>query len=57
MSEYINEDIFEDEEFKYMQAVADEVSKWPEWKRNICAIDSYYKTMMEAKNNKEDNPG
>lgn len=57
MSEYINEDIFKDEEFKRMQSIADEVSKWPEWKRNLCGIDNYSQTKMETQNKTEDKPG
>ena len=50
MSEYINEDIFENEEFKRMQAIAEEVRAWPEWKRMSSAYDNYSQSQMRTKN-------
>jgi hypothetical protein len=56
MSEYINEDIFENKEFKKMQAIAEEVRKWPEWKQVPGGFDNYYQIQMETENNKDDQP-
>jgi hypothetical protein len=56
MSEYINEDILNNEGFKKMQAIAEKVSKWPEWKQNLSGIDSYSQNQMETENNTEDQP-
>ena len=57
MSEYINKDIFKDEEFKHMQAVAEEVSKWPEWKRDLCGIDNYSRIETETPDKTGDKSG
>jgi hypothetical protein len=56
MSEYINEDILNNEGFKKMQAIANEVRKWPEWKQNLSGIDNYSQNQMETENNTEDQP-
>ncbi len=56
MSEYINEDILNNEEFKKMQAIANEVRNWPEWKQNLSGIDNYSQIQMETQNNTEDQP-
>jgi hypothetical protein len=56
MSEYINEDILNDEEFKQMQAIAKEVRGWPEWKRVLSGFDNYSQMQMETENNTENQP-
>lgn len=56
MSEYINEDILNNEGFKKMQAIAEKVSKWPEWKQNLSGIDNYSQNQMETETNTEDQP-
>lgn len=56
MSEYINEDILNNEGFKKMQAIAEEVRKWPEWKLNLSGIDNYSQNQMETETNTEDQP-
>jgi hypothetical protein len=56
MPEYINEDIFENEEFKHMQAISKEVREWPEWKRNLSAFDNYSQIEIETENNAEEQP-
>lgn len=57
MSEYINEEIFENEEFKHMQSIANEVREWPEWKRNLSGVDNYYQSRMDTQNNPKNQPG
>lgn len=56
MSEYISEDILNDEEFKHMLSIAKEVREWPEWKRNLSGVDNYSQNQMETENNTEDQP-
>jgi hypothetical protein len=56
MSEHINEDILNNEGFKKMQAIAEEVRKWPEWKQNLSGFDNYYQAQKETENNTDDQP-
>lgn len=54
MSEHINEDILNNEGFKKMQAIAEKVRKWPEWKQNLSGIDNYSQNQRETEISTED---
>ena len=54
MSEHINEDILNNEGFKKMQAIAEKVRKWPEWKQNLSGIDNYSQNQRETEISPED---